>query len=412
MYLEVFGSDTNVIDKYLFDSSLKLISLTHLNPATSLEQYYGYQFQLNGKLVSRTIAITGNGLGTDASGNLDQGTITGIKFRDPENHTEAEISQINWAAADFTKALNDVDSTGKIDPLVTLMSSDPVTLWAVNATGPLNTLDSPIFKAGFQHDTYINGSGFDDVITGGLANENVTANEGNDTVRTGRGNDMLDGGAGNDRLYGQLGSDSLFGGTGDDRLFGGYGADTLLGEYGNDILFGNKGNDRLEGGLGKDTLNGQKGSDTLLGQQGNDKLTGGLGNDQIKGGLNNDKLFGQQGADTLFGGSGRDRLFGGTGDDVLNGGKGIDYLKGGAGRDTFVFRQGDGADRVQDFQHGIDTLSLDDTLWSGQLTAKQVVDTYATINGADIIFTFDGGEEITLLGAAGIANPADDVQII
>jgi Ca2+-binding RTX toxin-like protein len=58
------------------------------------------------------------------------------------------------------------------------------------------------------------------------------------------------------------------------------------------------------------------------------------------------------------GGTGADTLVGGPGGDILRGGPGNDVLTGGAGADTFVLRQGDGADHITDFVSGVDRLLL------------------------------------------------------
>ncbi len=100
------------------------------------------------------------------------------------------------------------------------------------------------------------------------------------------------------------------------------------------------------------------GSDTIGGLGGNDEIAGGLGRDLISGGAGGDLLFGNGGVDRLSGGGAADRLVGGTGGDRLDGGAGKDILTGGAGADVFRFAPGDGADRITDFEDGIDHLSL------------------------------------------------------
>ena len=58
-------------------------------------------------------------------------------------------------------------------------------------------------------------------------------------------------------------------------------------------------------------------------------------------------MFGSDQA--LQGQDGDDRLYGSARDDVLEGGAGSDILIGGAGSDTYVYRLGDGADRIVDY---------------------------------------------------------------
>jgi Ca2+-binding RTX toxin-like protein len=85
---------------------------------------------------------------------------------------------------------------------------------------------------------------------------------------------------------------------------------------------------------------GGAGNDTLLGMEGKDTLDGGTGNDLLSGGA---------GADRLNGNAGNDTLVGDSGSDALNGGAGDDLLSGGLGRDYFIFRAGDGHDKITDF---------------------------------------------------------------
>ena len=69
-------------------------------------------------------------------------------------------------------------------------------------------------------------------------------------------------------------------------------------------------------------------------------------------------MFGEQGDDGLIGGSGNDVLSGGDGADVLEGGSGNDTLYGGASADRFLFAEGSGQDKVNDFASGQDLLHL------------------------------------------------------
>ncbi|MBN2653562.1 MAG: hypothetical protein JXR79_00400 [Nitrospirae bacterium] len=74
---------------------------------------------------------------------------------------------------------------------------------------------------------------------------------------------------------------------------------------------------------------------------------------QIKAGYlksteNNDLILGDKGADELNGGLGNDVIYGGTANDTLIGGAGADILIGGTGFDTYIYRSGDGNDRIYD----------------------------------------------------------------
>ncbi len=151
---------------------------------------------------------------------------------------------------------------------------------------------------------------------------------------------------------------------------------------------------RVSGGANNDDLRGGKGKDVLNGDRGSDILDGGNQADILNGGA---------GGDTLLGGRGRDNLFGGGGRDVLNGGQSADRLVGGKGGDTFVFKGNIDSDVIVDFDLQRDTLQLDDGLWTGDLTARQLVKTFGSAQGDAFVLDFGGGssskrDQITLDG--------------
>jgi Ca2+-binding RTX toxin-like protein len=94
------------------------------------------------------------------------------------------------------------------------------------------------------------------------------------------------------------------------------------------------------------------------GTQQSDRLKGCADDERFRGLAGDDVLIGQQGTDQLAGGAGDDRLEGGSGDDRLKGGKDFDILFGGPGRDVFALLGNNNADRIRDFQPGLDRLDL------------------------------------------------------
>jgi serralysin len=199
------------------------------------------------------------------------------------------------------------------------------------------------------------------------------------------GHDRINGLGGDDTLQGGSGNDTLAGGEGDDQLQGAGGIDLLYGNTGQDILFGGKGNDRLFGGGDNDILSGQAGNDTLAGDGGND---------------------------TLSGSGGRDSLDGGSGADELAGGAGADTLVGGADADSFVFRPGDGADRILDFANNLDTLVFAGGHWDGQMSVKTFVSTYAEDSGSSVTFDFGDGDVVTVNGISSLEQLYDDIRFL
>lgn len=72
------------------------------------------------------------------------------------------------------------------------------------------------------------------------------------------------------------------------------------------------------------------------------------GADTLVGAAGDDRLYGEGGNDVLEGLAGDDYLEGGRGDDTLFGGPGSDTLAGGLGYDSYIWRKGDGSDRIVD----------------------------------------------------------------
>ena len=150
------------------------------------------------------------------------------------------------------------------------------------------------------------------------------------------------------------------------------GAGQLTGT-GNDldnVITGNSENNQLEGLDGNDNLIGAGGNDTLLGGNGDDTLQDSLGANNLFGGAGNDTMTTGIGEDQQFGGEGDDLMFAGGGDDLLVGGDGFDRMNGGTGADVFDFNATDEsstmqADRIFDFENGIDLIDLSDIFGDG-----------------------------------------------
>lgn len=190
----------------------------------------------------------------------------------------------------------------------------------------------------------------------------------------------------------------------------GAGHDRVTGNSGNNHLRGQGGRDVLVGGAGHDLLNGGGDADTLMGSGGRDHLEGGSGVDLLQGGDAADALHGGAGADILFGDNGSDRLEGGALEDRLDGGLGSDKLLGGLGADQFVFSNGMGRDSVLDFRNDVDTLLLDDALWGGGQTLRQVLNGAKLISGR-LVITW-GDDQLTLAGVTRTSDLMNDVTFI
>ncbi|SLN69281.1 CAP domain-containing protein [Roseisalinus antarcticus] len=255
------------------------------------------------------------------------------------------------------------------------------------------------------------GTGRDDAIWGRDGADSLIGRDGDDALRGGAGNDFLRGGRGDDTAWGSSGNDRFAGENGQDRLMGGTGNDYMLGGNGQDIL---------QGGTGADTVFAGRHDDRVWGNDQRDRLFGGTGDDAIWGGRDHDKLWGGKGHDLLGGDTGNDAISGGNGDDVIRGGKGRDRIDGGYGDDTmtggawcdsFVFRKGNGADTITDFQRGADRLLLDDAIWGGGLARWEVVADHARLTDAGLALEFGHGHNILLEDVQTAWGMAANIEI-
>ncbi|WP_373541827.1 ExeM/NucH family extracellular endonuclease [Chamaesiphon sp.] len=97
-----------------------------------------------------------------------------------------------------------------------------------------------------------------------------------------------------------------------------------------------------------------------------DPVLAGLDLKPTGGNTGADRQFGTAGSDTLFGNAGNDIINGRGGNDFIAGGLGVDLLFGGVGNDTFVFYgANEGIDKINDFEAGIDRISISGTGFGG-----------------------------------------------
>lgn len=248
----------------------------------------------------------------------------------------------------------------------------------------------------------INGGDGDDRLLGNL-NSIMTGGNGNDAFelelvrQTGVAVGSINGGAGDDMVsLGVFSSDAIItktstGFTVFDKVFGlTYTVTSVEGLKFLDMAIDTR--------LAFTTYRGDSLVNERTGGAGIDLMHGGAGNDRLDGGTGNDSVSGDAGADTLRGGVGNDTLIGGTGNDVLTGGSGFDI---------FLFRQGDGHDRIVDFQEGAglgDVIGL--TLDPGA-TFEDVM-TAATQVGNNVVISFGPNDSITLTDVLRSQLVADD----
>ena len=141
-----------------------------------------------------------------------------------------------------------------------------------------------------------------------------------------------------------------------------------------------------------DEIMGNNANNRILGRDGDDFINGTIGHDELLGGFGQDILIGARGFDTLDGGIGFDTLFGGLGKDTLDGGLGRDTLFGGGHADVFQFQMPDAnlSDFVNDFEDGVDTINVLDTV------VRDFSDIGVTADGTDVVIDV-AGTDIAIL---------------
>jgi|GEM_PF-973220 len=280
------------------------------------------------------------------------------------------------------------------------------------------------------------GSSQDDWLVGGTAAETFIAGAGNDTIIAGDGNDTLIGGAGADYLDGQGGDNIVSYADSPSAVFinispynnvnlngnilaaytgmDGWGSvdsyaniKGIVGSAYDDWLLGSDLSDSIRGGAGNDHIIGSWGNDTMIGDAGNDYIDGNGGNNTVAYSssvmgvtVNLSTQSASDGfgyTDTLIGinnvtGSDyADTIIGDGTANIIRAGKGNDLVTGGAGADTFVFANGEGADRITDYEDGVDHFEL-----------KALGISYAGLSFTDTVdgckISWSGGDIFTLSG--------------
>ncbi|WP_341367438.1 calcium-binding protein [Yoonia sp. BS5-3] len=156
-------------------------------------------------------------------------------------------------------------------------------------------------------------------------------------------------------------------------------------------------------------ISGGAAADQIDGSDEDDVVMSGSGDDMVHGGSGDDTLLGRGGNDTLMGEAGADIILGGAGDDVLDGGTGNDLLMGGAGADTFIFNGGE--DVIEDFEQGLDTITLDGSLWTGLTSAADVLMVYGSVDGTTVTIDLEDGNVLEIYGVDDFSTLADDMAL-
>lgn len=95
-------------------------------------------------------------------------------------------------------------------------------------------------------------------------------------------------------------------------------------------------------------------------------------------------------------------VIGTASDDTLVSTPDADMLVGGSGGDTFNFATGSGNDTIADFEAGIDSLHITDTM--GVASVRE-------ISSNDTLVSFDTGDSVLLVGVTGVSDPNNDLFV-
>lgn len=175
-------------------------------------------------------------------------------------------------------------------------------------------------------------------------------------------------------------------------------------------IFGGSGNVTVAPGTVLEHFNAGSGNDTITGNAAGNRITGNDGNDSLSGLNGSDSLTGNRGGDVLAGGEGSDRLDGSGGRDRLDGGTGSDTLVGGAQSDVFVFASGD--DLIRDFVDNVDTIEIEADLFAGVAATWEALQGLGQALSDRIVFSFAGGDSLTVQGITDLALLRDDVLFV
>ena len=161
----------------------------------------------------------------------------------------------------------------------------------------------------------------------------------------------------------------------------------------------------MDGGTGSDRVVIIQAAMTLTVDEtwaGIERIDGAAGDEVIDASAYDGDLFiwANAGHDSVVGGLGADSIFGNAGNDALIGGPGDDVLLGGVGADVFVFADGTGTDRINDWEDGIDLIDL-----SGISGVSGFGDLIITTGVSTTILA--GSETIILTGFTGTLDASD-----
>lgn len=234
-------------------------------------------------------------------------------------------------------------------------------------------------------------------------NVTIDAGEGDDTINFPFTSSLavdqsnINGGAGDDMMHVAASFSTISGGTGDDTLTGDVAYSTLLGGEGNDYISVDGSNARIFGGEGDDTIDaedatyngwfyGDEGDDLIIvGDPGSHSgvAYGGEGDDTIQANLTGSLAYQEH--------LGHSSVYGEAGEDVF-------HLNIDAGDDTTQPFSRAEVLRIADFESGVDSLVVEQSLNNGTFALSEVslqqVQSYNTTDRFEVTLSYEFGGDV------------------
>ena len=363
-----------------------------------------------------TLSIAGGSFSTQVSGydviikvGDEKITLKNVYASADSLHINNKTIKLKRKAIKLTSTYNDVQIFRDSVSVVGTSSADYIDNYGASVTINAGAGDDNIGNwSEDSHNTSINAGAGNDYIGNNAVDVTIDGGKGKDTIESGGSNVSINGGSGNDAIINHGSQVSIVGGKGNDFITLDIYSNSNLIQYaagdGSDTIWGFKATDTLSisGGsystqtsgydvlvkVGSETINlknAYANADTLhinnktvklkrktikltadnnqldvvrdsvsvVGTSSNDYIVNGGSNVTINGGKGNDTIRNPSGDKvSIYGGAGADYLRGGSGQTTLWGGAGDDTLVGGDGKDIFVYKPGEGTDRIWNYQSG------------------------------------------------------------
>lgn len=383
------GSNTYRFDPYAYDGPHHNdVIITDFTSDDTIEYFadYGGNERSDGSELDYYYNSDGNLVLYDANWNFFTVTLEGIT-----QENVGEIAEAKYLSTKKTATLGEIlDIEHEYGKVIVDTAGTAATITSDYTKKNFNVADygtkiKTIDASETSQGIYITGNGSANLIIGG---------EGSDTLYSAKGNDTLTGGAGKDVFVYTAGKDVITDYAAGDKisLNAAYSNVTLSGS---DVVFKiGKGSLTLKKAKGKTiTLIDSKNKTSSLVMDTNLTLTNsndaavtvGAAVEKVDASKRTKaiNIVGNDLNNSISGGTKNDLLYGGAGNDTLWGGAGNDILYGNSGKDVFVYKPGEGTDKIMDY-------------WYDDGDMLKILKADGSEGGTFKSATFDGDSTLTL----------------